>query len=95
MKIQSGHSLRRGFQIACCLLLISGFCAVSPIVYADKINDFVEQWQIDKKWIGDFDGMTERRIIRVLVVYNKLGFFSIRAGQGERHMICSWNLKSI
>lgn len=75
MKIQSGHSLRRGFKIACCLLLISGFYAVSPIVYADKIKDFVEQWQIDKKWIGDFDGMVERRKIRVLVVYSKLGFF--------------------
>lgn len=75
MKIQSGHSLSRGFQIACCLLLISGFYAASPIVYADKIKDFVEQWQIDKKWIGDFDGMAEHRIIRVMVVYNKLGFF--------------------
>jgi membrane-bound lytic murein transglycosylase MltF len=55
--------------------LISGFYVVSPIVYADKIKAFVEQWQIDKKWIGDFDGMAERRIIRVLVVYSKLGFF--------------------
>jgi hypothetical protein len=52
MKIQSGHFLERGFQIACCLLLISGFYAVSPIVYADKIKDFIEQWQIDKKWIS-------------------------------------------
>jgi hypothetical protein len=52
MKIQSGHFLRRGFQIVCCLLLISGFSAISPIVYADKIKDFVEQWQVDKKWIS-------------------------------------------
>ena len=46
-----------------------------PIIYADEIKKFVEQWQIENKWVGDFDGMVERRIIRVLVVYNKMGFF--------------------
>jgi len=30
---------------------------------------------LEKKWTGDFDGMTERRVIRVLVVYNKMMFF--------------------
>jgi len=75
MKIKYSPSLRRGLQIACCVLLISGFCSVHPIVYADKIKDFVEKWEPDKKWIGDFDGMDERRIIRVLVVHSKLGFF--------------------
>ena len=75
MKIKSVNFFGRGFQIACCLLLILGFYAISPIVYADNVKDFVEQWQIDKKWGGDFDGMAQRRIIRVLVVYNKLGFF--------------------
>ncbi|MEE8553186.1 MAG: lytic transglycosylase F [Desulfobacterales bacterium] len=79
MKIQSKHFFRRNFQLTCCLLLISGFYAVVPIVYADQIKDFVEHWQVDNKWIGDFDGMVERRIIRVLVVYNKLGFFFDKA----------------
>ncbi len=30
---------------------------------------------LDKTWEGDFDGMVERRLIRVLVVFNKMGFF--------------------
>ena len=28
-----------------------------------------------EKWTGDLDGLTERRYIRALVVYNKTGFF--------------------
>ena len=30
---------------------------------------------LEKIWEGDFDGMVERRLIRVLVVFNKMGFF--------------------
>lgn len=30
---------------------------------------------LDEQWQGDFDGMVERRLIRVLVVYNKMQFF--------------------
>lgn len=30
---------------------------------------------LEKIWKGDFDGMVERRLIRVLVVFNKMGFF--------------------
>lgn len=30
---------------------------------------------IGEKWTGDFDGMVERRVVRVLVVYNKMMFF--------------------
>jgi len=30
---------------------------------------------VSEKWTGDFDDMTERRLIRVLVVYNKMMFF--------------------
>ena len=30
---------------------------------------------ITTKWIGDFDGMTERRMVRVLTVYNKTLYF--------------------
>ena len=30
---------------------------------------------VDEKWTGDFEGMTQRRLIRVLVVYNKMMFF--------------------
>ena len=75
MKMRPWNSHRRGLQIALSLLLISGFCAVTPMVYADEIKNFVEQWQIENKWFNDFDGMVEHRMIRVLVVHNKLGFF--------------------
>jgi membrane-bound lytic murein transglycosylase MltF len=75
MKMRPWNSHRRGLQIALSLLLISGFCAVTPMVYADEIKNFVEQWQIENKWFGDFGGMVEHRMIRVLAVHNKLGFF--------------------
>lgn len=52
MKIQSWNTLRRILKIACCLLLISGFDTIIPILYAGKMTDFVDQWQIYKKWMG-------------------------------------------
>lgn len=30
---------------------------------------------VTEEWTGDFDGMTERRMIRVLVIHNKMSFF--------------------
>ncbi len=33
------------------------------------------------KWTGDYDGMTERRIIRALVVYNKTNYFIDKGSQ--------------
>src|SRR4030095_10079937 len=30
---------------------------------------------VNKPWIGDFDQMTQRRVIRALVVYNKTNYF--------------------
>ena len=30
---------------------------------------------LNKQWKGDFDGMVERRLVRALVVYNKMQFF--------------------
>ncbi len=39
----------------------------------------MEQWQLNKAWKGDFDGMVERRKIRVLVVDNPLLFFFDKA----------------
>ncbi|MBT8120775.1 MAG: transporter substrate-binding domain-containing protein [Gammaproteobacteria bacterium] len=35
----------------------------------------MQQWQLDKTWKGDLDGMVERRKIRVLVVDNPILFF--------------------
>ena len=39
----------------------------------------MQQWQLNKAWKGDFDGMVERRKIRVLVVDNPLLFFFDKA----------------
>jgi len=37
--------------------------------------------RIDKKWAGDFDGMVERRMIRVLVTYNRTNYFLDKGAQ--------------
>ena len=53
---------------------------MSPLpAYSDDSEAFSQQWQIDKKWTGDFDGMVERRKIRVLVADNQLLFFFDKA----------------
>jgi membrane-bound lytic murein transglycosylase MltF len=41
----------------------------------DLVPDDLEQIQALQKWTGDFDGMVQRRIIRVLTVYSKTTFF--------------------
>ena len=62
------------------LLLLTAAILISPAVIAtDSSDDFMEQWQLNKAWKGDFDGMVERRKIRVLVVDNPLLFFFDKA----------------
>jgi membrane-bound lytic murein transglycosylase MltF len=41
---------------------------------ADK-SEVVSKFQLDQQWTGDFDGMVERRQVRVLVVPNKMLYF--------------------
>ncbi len=48
-------------------------------VHSEESEDFIQQWQIDKPWKGDYDGMVERHLIRVLVVHNKMMFFFDKA----------------
>lgn len=57
--------------------MIFALAILIPLVAggADEPNQFIQQWQVDEKWSGDFDGMVERRKIRVLVAHNKLMFF--------------------
>jgi membrane-bound lytic murein transglycosylase MltF len=51
---------------------------------ADALEDLIPG--ANEKWTGDFDGMTERRMIRVLVVHNKMSFFLDRGRQrGATH----------
>ena len=57
-------------------LFIAATLLMSPVaISADETDAFIQQWQLDEKWKGDFDGMVERRKIRVLVAHNKLMFF--------------------
>ena len=61
-------------------ILLAALMVISPAkAFAEKNQDVIQQWQIDRKWIGDFDGMAERRLIRVLVVHNKMMFFFDKA----------------
>jgi membrane-bound lytic murein transglycosylase MltF len=58
-----------------CLLLTLTLLIPQTAVCSDDSNEFIQQWQVDEKWKGDFDGMVERRKIRVLVTHNQLMFF--------------------
>ena len=41
-----------------------------------ELNESTEQeFNLTRKWTGDFDGMVERRLVRVLVVFSKTNYF--------------------
>ncbi|SEH07950.1 MltF family protein [Candidatus Venteria ishoeyi] len=58
---------------------------IDPSIAAQKAQDLIEQIPVtadgreiflaDAPWLGDFEGMKQRRLIRVLVVYNKMLYF--------------------
>lgn len=57
-------------------LLAAGLMLISPAGFAaDEIETFAQQWQQEDTWLGDFDGMKKRRLIRVLVAHNRMLFF--------------------
>jgi len=68
------HRCLRGLLFT--VILLAPAAAISS---SDDPDSFMQEWQIDEKWIGDFDGMVERRKIRVLVAHNKLLFFLDKA----------------
>jgi len=43
-----------------------------PFAHADEVKKMLK---LNEVWTGDFDAMAERRVIRVLVVYNKMLYF--------------------
>ena len=58
--------------------------AIPVVIPAAEMEDSV--LGVSEKWTGDFGDMTERRLIRVLVVYNKMMFFLDRGQQrGATH----------
>ena len=72
----SHRVFRRTLRPWLCGIFIAIAILMSPVaISAEDPDTFIQQWQIDKKWKGDFDGMVERRKVRVLVVHNKLMFF--------------------
>ena len=44
-------------------------------VEVEKSKEEFGHLSLDEQWKGDFDGMVERRLIRALVVFNKMQFF--------------------
>jgi membrane-bound lytic murein transglycosylase MltF len=68
-------------MIALLALMLCGHSALAGNQEAqgDDTNDFIKDWNVNKKWKGDFDGMAKRKVIRVLVVPN-LAFYSLDKG---------------
>ncbi len=59
--------------IAC---LFSVLCVFSPeAVGAQKNKEEFGHLSLDEKWHGDFEEMSERRLVRALVVSHQIGFF--------------------
>jgi membrane-bound lytic murein transglycosylase MltF len=63
---------------------------VGPVHAADAVNSSkepqsgklsVDAAEIQKPWTGDFDGMLQRRVIRVLTVYSKTFYFTDKGTQ--------------
>jgi len=78
----SGRHLHNYFR---CLmnwnkLLIGAVClATSVLMLATdgftQMDSAMERLRLNEKWTGDFDGMTERRVVRALVPYSKTFYF--------------------
>ncbi len=49
--------------------------ATEQVQETEKLQEEFGHLSLDKTWQGDFDGMVERRLIRALVVFNKMQFF--------------------
>ncbi len=56
------------------ILSAAGICLSFSPIGAQDMGEAIKQ-DTNQKWIGDFDKMTEKRIIRVLVPYSKTFYF--------------------
>lgn len=60
----------------CAVLMLSLiFVFIPENLQAERYRQEFGHLSLDEKWRGDFDGMVERRLVRVLVVFDKIGFF--------------------
>jgi len=65
--------------LICCVGIVLFFSSQNFFTQEDsepeKSQEEFGHLSLDKTWQGDYDGMVKRRLIRVLVVFNKMGFF--------------------
>ena len=75
----SGSRSRYGWLVRASLMIVllitTVFITESAAAASEKKPQQKHTLTLNKKWIGDFDGMLKSRIIRVLVVYNKTFYF--------------------
>ena len=79
MKTGHTYNYRQNALKALSMLIVLAAITIAPSAQSGETDQFIEQWQIDEPWTGDFDAMVERRMIRVLVVHNKMMFFFDKA----------------
>ena len=53
-------------------LTVFVFMPSAPLAQTDEVKEVLK---LNEVWTGDFDGMAERRVIRALVVHNKMLYF--------------------
>jgi membrane-bound lytic murein transglycosylase MltF len=69
------------FSLLIGLLITALFITVAAVAASEQKPQQKHSITLNKKWVGDFDGMVEDRIIRVLVVYSKTFYFIDQARQ--------------
>lgn len=91
MKRKSLITLGSLRNLAAVLFLLLAFPMVTT---ANEVEDSMQETDAlenlipgaTERWTGDFDGMLDRRMIRVLVVHNKMTFFLDKGQQrGATH----------
>ena len=80
--MQSTESPAKGFYryLSAILLFILSLFILTSLFYKNSCA-FVEKVVSQHRWTGDLDTMKERRLIRVLVVYDNLFYFMDRGRQ--------------
>jgi membrane-bound lytic murein transglycosylase MltF len=77
--------MKKSMKFVHCLLVVALLIILLPAVTSGAEGEKIDP-KTFSKWTGDFDGMAERRVIRVLVVFNKMMFFLDKGRQrGTAH----------
>jgi membrane-bound lytic murein transglycosylase MltF len=67
--------MRGNFQYTGIRFLVILLLLISVPGFAGEIDEGFDDLHLKEQWAGDFDGMAKRRLIRVLVVHNKMLYF--------------------